>query len=42
MKIVIIGGGKIGFSLAEELANENHDIVLVDNEKEYIQIGGNA
>ena len=23
MKIVIIGGGKIGFSLAEELANEN-------------------
>lgn len=37
MKIVIIGGGKIGFSLAEELANENHDIVLVDNDKEKVK-----
>ena len=36
MKIVIIGGGKIGFSLAEELANENHDIVIVDNDKEKV------
>ena len=38
MKIVIIGGGKIGFSLAEELANENHDIVLVDNDKEKVKM----
>lgn len=37
MKIVIIGGGKIGFSLAEELANENHDIVIVDNDKEKVK-----
>ena len=38
MKIVIIGGGKIGFSLAEELTNENHDIVLVDNDKEKVKM----
>jgi len=38
MKIVIIGGGKIGFTLAEELAKENHDIVLVDNDKEKVKM----
>ena len=32
MKIVIVGAGKIGYSLAEELANENHDITEVDIE----------
>lgn len=37
MKIVIIGGGKIGFSLAEELAGENHDIVIVDCDKEKVK-----
>lgn len=38
MKIVIIGGGKIGYSLAVELANENHDIVLVDNNKDKVKM----
>lgn len=38
MKIVIVGGGKIGFSLAEELAGENHDIVIIDNNKEKIRV----
>lgn len=37
MKIVIIGGGKIGFSLAEELANEDHDVTVVDNDKEKVK-----
>lgn len=37
MKIVIVGGGKIGFSLAEELANEDHDITVVDNDKEKVK-----
>lgn len=30
MKIIIIGCGKVGFTLAELLSAENHDIVLVD------------
>ena len=34
MKIVIVGAGKIGYSLAEELANENRDITVVDIDKE--------
>ena len=38
MKIVIIGGGKVGMLLANELANENHDIVIVDNDKEKIKM----
>lgn len=37
MKIVIVGGGKIGFSLAEELTNEDHDITVVDNDKEKVK-----
>ncbi|MCB1826945.1 MAG: Trk system potassium transporter TrkA [Coxiellaceae bacterium] len=30
MKIIILGGGQVGGSLAEILANENHDVTLVD------------
>ena len=30
MNIVIVGGGKIGFSIAQELALENHDVIVVE------------
>lgn len=30
MKIVIVGSGKVGFSLAEQLVAERHDVTLVD------------
>lgn len=30
MKIVIVGGGKVGLSLAEHLSQETHDVTLVD------------
>lgn len=34
MKIVIIGDGKVGYKLAQELSAENYDIVMIDsNEK---------
>ena len=32
MKIIIIGTGKVGFSLAEQLLNEKHDITIVDTQ----------
>ncbi len=31
MKVIILGAGQVGGSLAEILANEGHDITLVDN-----------
>jgi len=31
MKIVIIGDGKVGFKLAEQLAQENYDVVMIDS-----------
>ena len=37
MKILIIGGGEVGFHLAGELARENHDVVVVENDPERLQ-----
>lgn len=37
MKIIIIGGGEIGFYLAERLTRENKDVVLIDNDFERVQ-----
>lgn len=32
MKIIIVGCGKVGLSLAEQLNNEGHDITLIDHD----------
>lgn len=32
MKIVIVGIGKVGYSLAEQLSKEDHDIVVIDRD----------
>ncbi len=32
MKIVIIGNGKVGFTLAEHLSREDHDVTIVDTD----------
>lgn len=37
MKIVIIGAGRVGSSLAENLASEANDITLIDTEEELLQ-----
>lgn len=34
MKIIIAGAGEVGFHVAKMLANEDHDIVLIDKEEE--------
>ena len=31
MKILIVGAGKVGATLADYLSNENHDVTIVDN-----------
>lgn len=34
MKIVILGAGQVGATLAENLANENHDVTVVDQDED--------
>ena len=36
MKIIIVGGGKVGYTLAQQLSTEEHDITLVDNDTEVL------
>ena len=33
MKIVIVGDGKVGYTLTEQLSEEGHDIVLIDSNR---------
>lgn len=37
MKILIVGCGKVGRNIAEELAKEKHDLVVVDSNAELVQ-----
>lgn len=32
MKIIIVGCGKVGMTLAEELNHEEHDITIIDQD----------
>lgn len=34
MKIVVIGDGKVGFTLTQALSREGHDLVVIDNQKD--------
>ena len=40
MRIVIVGGGVVGLSLAEQLMFENHDISLVEKDPNVCRIDG--
>ena len=37
MKIVIVGDGKIGSTLAEQLSREGHEITIIDRSGEPLQ-----
>ena len=37
MRIIIIGCGKVGLSLAEQLNEEHHDLVIIDSSAESLQ-----
>ena len=34
MRILILGAGDVGFHLAQQLANENHDVVVIEQDRE--------
>ena len=38
MKIIIIGGGKVGCTIAEQLTKEGHDIVVVDSDRRVLEV----
>lgn len=37
MKIIIIGNGKVGYTLARQLSGENHELVLIDQNLEALR-----
>ena len=37
MKIVIVGDGKVGYTLTEQLSQEGHDVVVIDNNPAVLQ-----
>ena len=36
MKIIILGAGKVGSFVTQDLSNEGHDIVVIDRDKEVL------
>ena len=38
MKIIILGAGQVGTTLAANLVSEDNDITLVDNESQHCRI----
>ena len=36
MRSIIIGGGKVGFTIAEQLTKEGHDIVVIDSDRRVV------
>ena len=37
VKIIIVGNGKVGFSLAQQLVRENHEVTVVDQREESLR-----
>ena len=38
MNIIIAGDGEVGLYLAQELANENHDITIIDQHEDMLRM----
>ena len=38
MRIVVVGAGKLGYSIAELLSNEQFDVVVVDHNEERLEV----
>ena len=33
MRIIVVGGGKVGYSIAKQLSNEDHHVTVIDNKE---------
>ena len=42
MRIVILGAGDLGYSIAELLSNEDHDVIVVDNDEDSLNLVKNT
>ncbi len=42
MRIVIVGAGKLGYSIAEFLSNEQYDVVLIENDASRLEAAKNT
>lgn len=42
MRIVVVGAGKLGYSIAELLSNEQFDVVVVDHDEERLEVVKNT
>ena len=38
MNIIIVGCGKVGWTLAEQLCNEEHQVVVIDTNSVYVYL----
>ena len=36
MKIIIVGGGKVGHQIGKKLTNEKHDVVIIDDDPDVL------
>lgn len=37
LKIIIVGAGKVGYALAEQLCRENHDVTIIDSSEDALR-----
>jgi len=42
MKIVLIGGGKVGYAIVRQLTREGHDIILIDSDRAVVEEVNNS
>jgi len=42
MKIVLVGGGKVGYAILQQLTKEGHDLILVDNNMQVVEEVNNS
>ena len=42
VKVIIVGAGKVGYTIASYLAKEDHDITVIDRDASRLEYVGNA